>query len=121
METKVRAFAKELNERTEIDIFEYLEIDDIIEKIKDGYDSTDLFEDLDCRGCFQVDIIGYANAMEYLRENDCSLKNSLTIAGEYGYDVEDLSSEILATLLVSKMREEGYWNEIEALMGFYLK
>lgn len=45
------------------------------------------------------EIIYYSNAMKFLSENDPSLTDSLSIANEYGYNLEDLNSEILATLL----------------------
>lgn len=45
------------------------------------------------------DIIYYSNAIEYLSEHDCSLRDSLELASDLGYDAESLNSEILATLL----------------------
>lgn len=48
------------------------------------------------------EIIYYSVAMEFLRDNDNSLRESLEIAEEYGYSPKNLSSEILATLLIQK-------------------
>lgn len=48
------------------------------------------------------EIIYYSVAMKFLRDNDNSLRESLEIAEEYGYSPRELSSEILATLLIQK-------------------
>jgi hypothetical protein len=54
------------------------------------------------------EIIYYSVAMEFLRDNDTSLKESLEIAEEFGYSPKNLSSEMLATLLFQKYaHEEG--------------
>lgn len=47
----------------------------------------------------ESDIIYYHKAITYLAENDPSLRDSLEIASEYGYDAANLNSEILATIL----------------------
>lgn len=65
------------------------------------------------------EIIYYSVAMEFLRDNDTSLRESLEIAEEYGYSPSKLSSEILATLLFQKYAyEEGekLIQEIENLL-----
>lgn len=49
--------------------------------------------------CYEQEIIYYYNAMEYLSENDASLNEGLELASELGYELKDLNSEILATLL----------------------
>ncbi len=46
----------------------------------------------------EQEIIYYARAIEYLSKNDPSLMESLELAHEYGYAVEKLNSEVLATL-----------------------
>ncbi len=49
--------------------------------------------------CYEQEIIYYSKAMDYLIENDCSLKESFAIATEYGTtDLSGLSSEYLATI-----------------------
>jgi len=48
--------------------------------------------------CYSQEIIYYSHAMNYLIENDASLKVSLNIAEEYGSSLESLSSESLATM-----------------------
>ena len=47
----------------------------------------------------EVEVIYYSRAMEYLQENDPSLSQSLELAYMFDYDLRDLNSEHLATLL----------------------
>ena len=69
-------------------------------------------------GAFNVEIIYYSGAIEYLSENDPSLQESLNLAAELGYTPENLSSEILASLHASdKARRDWYDNE-DAIDGF---
>ena len=58
------------------------------------------------------EIIYYSKAIAYLTENDNSLTRSLEIADEQGFEVKNLNSELLATLLY---QDELYneWGEIE--------
>lgn len=48
----------------------------------------------------EQEIIYYSNAMDFLNEYDTSLRESLEIADDFGYTPKNLSSEILATLLL---------------------
>ena len=76
-------------------------------KGEDFDDANDIERILDDAGAFNVEIIYYSNAINYLAENDSSLKRSLEIAHELGYTTENLSSELLASLLASQnCREE---------------
>ena len=89
---------------------DYISLDDIDEHI--DFDSlTGLIDD---NNGFDVDIIYYSNAIEYLSNNDASLHKSLELASEYGYELKDLSSELLASLLASQnCREDWNGNESE--------
>ncbi|QDP51043.1 MAG: hypothetical protein Unbinned6004contig1002_29 [Prokaryotic dsDNA virus sp.] len=103
---------KETNEL----VTDYIDIEEILQM--EGYD--DLHEKLEEEGFFDVEIIYYARAMEYLQINDTSLSDSLTIAGEMGYRAEDLNSEILASLLASEKIQESfgsYYGEIEEILS----
>jgi len=57
----------------------------------DSYDSAIEY-------CYEQEIIYYSKAMNYLIENDPSLRDSLGIAEEYGSSLESLSSETLASI-----------------------
>lgn len=54
------------------------------------------------RNAFDVEIIYHGIAMEYLMKNDCSLRESLGIASDMGFDCNNLNSETLASLLATQ-------------------
>ena len=69
--------------------------------VKDYYLDHELeFEDYDqaIEYCYEQEIIYYSKAMNYLIENDPSLRESMAIANEYGSDIERINSEYLATI-----------------------
>ena len=76
------------------------------------YDTNQIFEELQDNGYFQEEIIYYSKAMEYLKEHDCSLSESLEMANEYGYTLENLNSETLATIHASRKKEDDYWQYV---------
>lgn len=60
-----------------------------------------LYDEIDCKGGFNIDIIYYYKAMEYLMQNDVSLSDSMEIASDMGYEVSKLNSEVLASIHAS--------------------
>jgi nitric oxide synthase oxygenase domain/subunit len=69
----------------------------------------EILDAIDDSNGFEVDIIFYANAMEYLTRNDPSLNESMEIAEELGYTPKNINSELLASLLASRnCRDEFY-------------
>lgn len=72
-------------------------------------DVRDLIED---GAGFIIDIIYYSAALDYLRENDASLRQSLEIAQDMGYKPADLSSEILASILATEITRREF-NDLE--------
>ena len=58
----------------------------------------------------ESEIIYYSKAIAYLSENDNSLYESLEIAKEYGYSIENLNSELLATLLYQQNLTNEWYN-----------
>jgi len=87
------------------DAIEYLNCPDEL----GDYDSHQLYDELQENGFFNVEIIYYHKAMEYLKENDCSLSESLELAEEMGFTFEHLNSEALASLHASRHRENDFW------------
>ena len=87
---------------------ENLEILDYITDFEDINSFDDLQECLEDNGAFNVDIIYYSNAIQYLMKEDPSLMESLEIAHEYGYTADNLNSEILASLLASQRVREDF-------------
>ena len=72
-------------------------------------DSADALRDeIQDQGGFNVEVIYYGRAIEYLQKEGPSLRESLEIADEMGYSLKDLSSEVLASLLASRRAEERY-------------
>jgi uncharacterized protein YhaN len=99
-ETKKSDLIKDI--KTEVDLPYYFDdditsFDELRDKISDN-------------GGFDIEIIYYYRAMEYLMENDSSLQESLSLAAEYGYTPDKLNSEILASLLVSQNERSEFDN-----------
>lgn len=109
---------KTLNETTTqriVDFFNSLNTDVVITDYVREYDDIDfddaynsIYEIVQDNGGFNVEIIYYSNAIEYLKENDPSLKDSLEIAIEMGFELSGLSSEVLASLLASRNAVEEF-------------
>jgi hypothetical protein len=94
---RVYKFLSELN--TEIEVTYFIDVNDL--EVEDF--DINMFETIDNiiqdSNGFDQDVIYYASAMDYLRENDPSLRESIDIASQYGYDINNLNSELLASLL----------------------
>jgi hypothetical protein len=90
---------------TEVTITDFVNIEDI--DFNNVFFS--IYETIDDNNGFDIEIIYYSNAIDYLQKNDPSLQESLSIASEYGYDLKNINSELLASLLASQnSREEFY-------------
>lgn len=100
------------NLSTEICITDYVNIEDI--DFENAFES--IYDTIQDNNGFNIDIIYYSNAIEYLKENDNSLNESIEIALEYGYELKNINSELLASLLASRNATENFYelrNEIE--------
>ena len=84
---------------------------DILNNLAD-YDSSEIWEELNDNGFFHEEIIYYNVAIDYLKENDPSLSESLEIAEEYGYNTENLNSELLASLHASRKKENDFFEHV---------
>ena len=107
---KILEFLNNLS--TEICITDYVNIEDI--DFENAFDS--IYDTIQDNNGFNIDIIYYSNAIEYLKENDNSLNESIEIALEYGYELKNINSELLASLLASRNATENFYelrNEIE--------
>ena len=71
-----------------------------------------IVDELDSSGAFEVEIIYYDKAMEYLSKNDRSLEESFEIANDMGYEVHQLSSEILASIHCSTHMRDKFIEDI---------
>jgi len=106
MKTRIEKIEEFLgNLDTEIDVLNYVDAESI-------EDFDDIYDQIQDNGGFDIDIIYYATAMEYLAENDTSLYDSMQLAAEMGYEIENLNSELLASLLASSRSREEF-NSLE--------
>ena len=99
---KIEDFLANLD--TDIDVLNYVNIQDI--DTSDAFNS--IYEMIENNRGFDIDVIYYGDAIQYLKEYDPSLKDSINIALEYGYTLENINSEILASLLASQNGIEGF-------------
>ena len=102
---KIETFFAELDKQIELNdnIINYVDIDSI-----DNDDAfTSIYDMIYDNGGFDIEVIYYSNAIKYLQENDPSLRESLEIASDFGYDIKNINSELLASLLKSQnIRDE---------------
>jgi len=84
------------------------------------FDYIELFDAIRSESGFIVEIIYYYKAIKYLQEFDPSLNESLELANELGYELDNINSELLASLLATKYNEEKYW-ELEEQINTILK
>ncbi len=113
MKTKIENFLSDLS--TEIDILNYVDIDNI--DMLNPFDS--ICEMIEDNNGFDVEIIYYSNAIKFLAEHDASLEESLEIASEYGYEAHNLNSEILASLLASKLARDDFYGLESEITDFF--
>lgn len=110
---KIESFLRSL--KTEVEIMDYINIEDI--------DHTDAFNSIcdmisDNNG-FDIEIIYYSNAINYLKENDPSLRESMEIAQEYGYEPKNINSELLASLLASQNARDEFYTLQDDINDFF--
>jgi hypothetical protein len=89
-------------------------------KIKDLSDFDSFFEYLVNNNYTTVEVIYHYIAIDYLAKNDKSLEESIGIALEHGLSLENINSELLASLLASRKLEEllhEYQDEINEILG----
>ena len=87
---------------------------------EDINDSNDLMEIIEDNNGFDIDIIYYSKAIKYLAENDASLSESIEIAVDMGYSLENLNSETLASLHASQKAREDFYDitdEIDEILS----
>jgi hypothetical protein len=102
----------------------HLNINDFItESDLDTLDFSNAFEELldllDEKNAFEIEIIYYRNAMDYLYQHDMSLTDSLELVSELGYKIENLNSEILASLLASEITRQAFFGLREDIENFF--
>ena len=90
--------------------------------IDDIDDFDDLHNLLDNDNALDIEIIYYNKAIDFLSENDASLCDSFALASELGYTIENINSELLASILATDiLRVQFYELETEINEIFELK
>lgn len=98
-----------------VNLMDFVDIDEI-----DTDNAADsIFYMVQDNGGFDVEIIYYSNAIEYLKRYDNCLTESIELAIEYGYTLENINSELLASLLASKNAMSDYWDYQNEINEFF--
>lgn len=113
METKIETFLSELS--TEVDVLGLIDIDNI--DYNDAFNS--IYEMIDDSRGFDIDVIYYSNAINYLRENDPSLRESLELASDMGFSLDNINSELLASLLASEDARNNFYYLEDEINDFF--
>lgn len=100
----------------------YLEIETIpneyYDDLQEPLDFDTYFDEL-IESTYSIECIYYSRAMKYLSENDSSLTTSLKVAHEMGYEVNNINSELLATLLMQQNELDALYNAKDDLEMLY--
>ena len=116
MKNQTAQTAAEQIEANLIDLFDENNLDIDISyflKYADEISNFDeLQEFLQNENALDVEIIYYNKAIKYLSDNDASLCDSFALAYEIGYNLENLNSEILASILATDILRFQF-NELE--------
>jgi hypothetical protein len=112
-QTQIFEFLNNLN--TEICITDYVNIEDI--DFNDAFNS--IIDTLSENEAFNIEIIYYSNAIDYLQKNDASLRESINIAIELGYELKNINSELLASLLASQNVQNDFYSLETEINNFF--
>lgn len=99
---------------TEVDVAYHCDADEV-----NDYD--DIYQAVEEAGGFDIDIIYYATAMEYLSKNDPSLQESMALASDLGYEASNINSELLASLLASQQVREDFTDLESEIDDFFIE
>lgn len=92
--------------------FDYLDSSTIINELGEVTEYDDLdnsIDRMDSGDICQQEVIYYYRAIEFLSENDPSLKESLELASDLCYETGSLNSELLASILKTSYAEEEFF------------
>jgi len=109
---KIEKFLREEIKLRHIDLLDYINAENV-------NSFNDIYEQVEEQGGFNVEIIYYSRAMEYLMENDTSLQNSMELAADFGYTPENINSELLASLLASQYSMEELYKYEHEITEFF--
>jgi hypothetical protein len=105
-------------ELTHLNVNEWLNNDDF-----GNLDFSNAFDEildlLENKNAFDIEIIYYKNAMDYLFKHDPSLTDSIELASEYGYQLKSINTELLASLLASEITRQAFGGLSEDIDNFF--
>ena len=113
MKKKIENFLANL--KTEIDVLYFVDIDNI--DMSNPFDS--ICEMIEDNNGFDIDVIYYSNAIDYLRKYDPSLRKSLAIAYDMGFTADNLNSEVLANLLKTENVKNDFYSLKDDINNFF--
>ncbi len=113
LKNRIEDFLQSLN--TEIDVLNYIDIDNIDHEY--AFDS--IRDMIDANNGFDIEVIYYSKAMDYLSDNDPSLQESLNLAYEMGFTVDSLNSELLASLLITENVKNEFYELENEINNFF--
>jgi intracellular sulfur oxidation DsrE/DsrF family protein len=114
LKNKIEEFLKSLN-IDNLEITDFIDIEEI--DLNNPFDSIyDMINDSDA---FSIEIIYYSNAIKYLQEHDPSLKYSLSLACDMGFEIQNISSETLASLLASENVLNDFYSKQSEIENFF--
>ena len=124
IETETNAFFNSLLSNCDISINDYIDTKDIIDIDNlENFDSSKTFDEItnimQDKNAFNLEIIYYSNAIDFLKKYDPSLNESLATAVEYGFSIESLNSELLASLLYSQIETENFYSLESEITDFF--
>jgi intracellular sulfur oxidation DsrE/DsrF family protein len=115
LKNKIETFLKSLN-IDNLEITDFIDIEEI--DLNNPFDS--IYGLIEENGGFNIEIIYYLNAIQYLQEHDPSLNESLNLASEFGLNTlfanNTLNSEFLASLLASHNVRNDFYEKEKALL-----
>ena len=114
---KIQEFFNSLDSQLKINdnLINYVDI----EEIDDSNIFDSIYDMVQDKGGFDIDVIYYSNAMEYLRQYDSSLQRSLGIAADMGFELTNLNSEVLASLLKSEDARDEFTEFRDEIESFF--
>ena len=99
-----------------ISILDFIDIEEIDQNF--AYES--IFEMIHENNGFDVEVIYYSNACDYLKNNDNSFRDSIEIAVDMGYSIENLNSELLASLHASQKSISDFQEYQDEINNFFI-
>lgn len=114
---RIISFFNEI-ELNHLNLVDYIYTDDL-----QNLDFSNAFDEiidlLNEGNAFDIDIIYYSNSMEYLTLHDTSLKDSIDLAINMGYELKDINSEILASLLATEITQNAFYEYQDKINEFF--